>query len=68
MKEPEVGDNVFSKNGIEFNCAISSINGNKITVEYNDNYVEECTINRSDLKPLDDEWEVPNWTISLEQL
>ncbi len=65
---PEVGDNVFSKNDMEFNCTISSINGNKIILEYHDDYVEECTVSISSLTKLDDGWEMPNWTAHFDQL
>ncbi len=65
---PKVGDNVFSKNGTEFNCTISSVNSNSIILEYYDDYVEECTVSRSSLTVLDDGWEMPNWTAHFDQL
>jgi hypothetical protein len=73
MREPKVGDNIFSKNGTEFNCNIISIRGNVITVEYSDNYEEHEMISIAFLKSCDymedsQMWDVPNWTFNFEQL
>jgi len=68
MREVEVGDNVFSKNGTEFNCTVIHVGKKNVTLEYEDNYPEECTVPKSALTRLDDDWEMPNWTASFDQI
>jgi hypothetical protein len=64
----EIGDNVFSKNGTEFNCTIVDIKGSKVTLEYEDNYTETCTIDSSSIFKGSDGYEMANWTVHFEQL
>lgn len=65
MKE---GDSVFSKSGIEFYTTIVEVKGSKVVLEYNDDYEERFVVFKSCLTKLGDGWEMPNWTITPEQL
>ena len=67
----EVGNEVFSKNGIEFECYVSEIKGDKITLSYSDRYEEEYVVDRSDLKDWNEYnkfWNMDNWTANFEQV
>ena len=65
----KVGDMVHSKNGIEFSCEITKIQGSKITLTYTDYYEEEAIVNKSDLTKIsDDEYDMPNWTVNFTQI
>ena len=64
----EVGMEVFSKNGTEFYSNVSSVNGSRITVAYEDDYMEEETVDASCFTEFDGILECPNWTFSFEQI
>lgn len=69
MKDLKVGDSIFSKNNSEFNCTVKAINGNKVTVEYVDEYEETQVVNKSCLTYMSDgEFEAPNRTFQFDQL
>ncbi len=69
MANVEVGDSIFSKNNMEFNCRVKAVNGNKITVAYSDNYEETQVVDKSCLTYIEDgEWDAPNWTFQFDQL
>ena len=67
-KDIKVGMSVFSKNDSEFYSKVIKVQGNKITVEYYDNYEEQETVSASVFSPMGDEIECPNWTFSFDQL
>ena len=64
MDLPKVGDYIFSKNGTEFYSKVRKINGNKVTISFNNgDYDQEETINISAFKrKCDGDWDMPNWT------
>lgn len=65
----KIGDEVFSKNGVEFYSEIVAIQGNKVTVKYNGNYEETNTVDISCFDKMDeDSYQVPNWTFDFEQI
>lgn len=65
----EVGDYIFSKNGIEFSAEVTAINGSKVEVTYRDDYEETDIISKSEFKNFDGEyWDIPNWTCHFDQL
>jgi len=69
MNKIKLNDICFSKNGTEFNCIITEIKNNKVTVRYSDKYDEYCTVDKKIFKyKSGSEWDIPNWTFSFEQL
>jgi len=66
--EIKVGMEVFSKNDSEFYSKVSAVNGDKITVEYYDEYEEQETVSASTFTKMGDGIECPNWTFSFDQL
>lgn len=67
-KDIQVGDTIFSKSGTEFYCRVKEVKGSKLVIAYNDNYEEVFTISKSVVTKMDDSWEMPNWTVSPDQL
>jgi hypothetical protein len=70
MKQVQVGDSVFSKNGMEFYCTVVEVKGSKVTVRYcdgNEEFYE--TVSKSLFRnwdPEGEDWDIPNWTFGFE--
>lgn len=65
LKKVEVGDYVFSKNGIEINGTVTNIENGVVTICFDDESVDGTeTISESSFDDYDGYWNFPNWTFN----
>jgi len=60
--KPEVGDEIFSKNDMEFYAKIISIKGNKVCVGHENEDCQKINFSKWKWDTNEEVWIVPNWT------